>query len=304
MRGLLQADWIRLRHRYDLWIVIVGCLVLSALSLYSAASSAANLPQLEPIDTSMPADAIAQMKAMNATILDQALGTQDLYLLPRAFVTVLQLGGTFVAMGTAFFTASWVATEFDWGTIRTILLVEPRRYRLLAVRLIAIVAVAAAALAVLALLGAIIPALVPLTGSGKASSVTLDEVVLVWASQLATCLAFVAVATLAAVLTRSPVFALILAYGYFLLDALVANLGAWKSAGLEIVPLFSLASRIAVLNSDVDRTIGLSPQTGFTPGEVPGPHLEPLIGAGVLVAWIVIILGGSFLLLRRADIRE
>ncbi len=301
MMGLLRADWIRFRHRYDLWIVLGAVLALGVLGFLSGAGSAKSAPGLSPIDPSMPSELKTQIEAQNAQIVAQAAAVRDLYIFPRSIVTILQQG-SWLFMAAAFVAASWIASEFDWGTIRNVILAHPERGRILAARIIALVAVMTVALIVLAALGAVLPLLMPLVGSDHPSGVTPLTVMLAGFGDWTWCLAFVAVAALAAVVTRSPIFALILTYGYFLFDALVANLAVWKSAGLEWLPQFLLGTRLGGLNADIERASGLSEPYQGAP--VSPLHLDPLLGLLVIAAWISLVLGAAYLVFRRADIRE
>lgn len=304
MIGLVRADWIRFRHRYDLWIVLFAALLLGVLAYWSGAGSASRPTDLIPIDPTVPPDIRAQIDAQNAQFLAQAAAMRDEYVFPRSIVTMLAIGN-WIFMAAAFVAASWIATEFDWGTIRNVVLAEPRRGRFLAVRVGGLAIASAAAIAALVALGAVLPVAIPLTGSSSPQAVAPAAVVLAALGDLTWCLAFVAVAALAAVATRSPIGALIVTYGYFLVESIVDNSPVWETSGppLEWGRQFLLGFRLNVLSSDIRAASGL--RLPFEPEPtVPSIHLEPLAGVAVIVGWMALLLVASWLVLRRADIRE
>jgi hypothetical protein len=302
--GLLRADWIRFRHRYDLWVILLAVLVLGVVSYASGVGSANSPFQVEPIDPTLPPDVRAMIEAQNAQIVAQMAAVRDLYVFPRSVVTML-VQGSWLFMAAAFVAASWIATEFDWGTLRNVVLFEPRRGRVLAARIVSLIAVTLVALVALAGLGAAMPLVMPTVGSGGPSGVTPGAVLLTAFAGLTWCVAFIAVAALAAVVTRSPILALILTYGYFLLESLVDNLTVWESWGspLEWGRQFLLGFRLNALNVDVRLATGLDQPFEGAPS-VPPIHLEPALGLLVVLAWIALALGAATLVLRRADIRE
>jgi hypothetical protein len=301
MRGLLYADWIRFRHRYDLWIILIAVLLLGVLSFVSGAGSANSRPGLQPMDPSMPPDVRAQFEAQYAQIVAQMAAVRDLYVFPRTIVTMLEQG-SWLFMAAAFVAASWIATEFDWGTIRNVVLACPQRGQFLAARILSLIAAMTVALLALAALGAVLPILVPVTGSGQPSGVTPMAILLTGFSGWTWSLAFITVAALAAVVTRSPIFALILTYGYFLLDGLLGSLAIWKSVGLEWLPQFLLGARLSGLSADIRAASGLAePYQGASASAF---HLDPIAGLLVTAAWISLALGLTYTVLRRADIRE
>lgn len=304
MTRLVAADWIRFRHRYDLWIILAAVLLLGVVAYASGVGSASSGPALPPIDPSLPPEVQAQIEAQNAQIAAQMAAVRDQYVFPRSIVTML-IQGSWAFMAAAFVAASWIATEFDWRTIRNLVLVEPRRERLLVVRMISLVALATALIVALAALGAVLPLLMPVVGSGADTGVTPGGILLTALGGLVWCTAFIAVAALAAVVTRSPVFALIVTYGYFLLEALVDNLSVWQSSGppFEWLRQLFLGFRLNVLSSDIRAATGL--RQAYEPAPtVPPVHLEPLAGAVIIVAWIAGLILGAVLVLRRADIHE
>lgn len=301
MSGLLHADWIRFRHRYDLWIILVAVLLLGVLGFVSSAGSANSQLALPPLDPSMPPDVRAQIDAQNAQIVAQMAAVRDLYVFPRSIVTILDQG-SWVFLAAAFVAASWIATEFDWGTIRNVVLGNPRRGRFLAARILSLIAVMTVVLVALAALGAVLPVLIPVTGSGQPSGVTPITILLTGFAGWTWSLAFIVVAALAAVATRSPIFALILAYGYFLLDGLLGNLPIWKSTGLEWLPQFLLGTRLSGLSADIRAASGLSEPYQGVPASAL--HLDPIAGLLVIGFWISLALALTYIVLRRADIRE
>jgi ABC-type transport system involved in multi-copper enzyme maturation permease subunit len=236
---------------------------------------------------------------MNAQIGAQMNAVRVLYVFPRSIVTMLHQG-TWVSMAAAFVTASWIGSEFDWGTIRNVFLIRPERGRFLATRLLSVILIMTIALVLTGLLGAILPALTGIGGGMAAPEVPPRAIPLAAFGAWVWALAFIAIAALAAVLTRSPIFALILTAGYFLLDGLIANLPVWGSS-IEGVRSVLLGVRLNGLTADVQRASGLVDPSGVSS---VADDFDPLLGLLVIAFWIGLAFGLAYLVLRRADIRE
>jgi len=301
MTSLLVAEWLRFRRRYDLWIVLGGVVLLTAFAYISSATSAAQPVVFAPIDPTAPPEIRAMIEAQNAQIALEMARLRDRYVFPLSIVTTLELG-SWLFLATAFVAASWIATEFDWRTIRNVLLFEPNRDRVLAARLVALATVASGGIVVLLSLGALLPFAVPVTGSGEPLPVTAVGVAVTAGVTWLWAAAFGALATVAALVTRSPLLAVVLSAGYTVLEQLVANLDVWKRLGLDLVPQFFLVSRLNALRVDVQQAFPLGQP--YAPLTAEGPHLDPILGLGVLGLWIA----GLVLLARtvfvRADIHE
>ncbi|HWP62890.1 MAG TPA: ABC transporter permease subunit [Candidatus Binatia bacterium] len=296
MRALLIAEWLRLRRRLDLWLVLGGVLGLVAFSFLSAGRT-----EFAPIDPSMPPDLIAEIERQNAELARQMAQVRDRYLWPWSLIEVLGIGSV-TFFGTAFVAVSWLGSEYTWGTIRNVLLAEPRRGRVFAARVSSIGLVALGQVAALLVLGAILPAFLSISGTGNPPPLSPIAVAATAAVVWLWAVAFAALGILAVVVTRSAVFAFVLATGYAFAEQVVANLGFWQQAGLAFVPKLFLLARLTALRGDVEAAFGT---TGpFAAPELPAERLDPLLGLGVLVLWIVGLLGLAAVVFVRADIRE
>lgn len=300
MRALLVAEWLRLRRRLDLWLVLGGVLGLIAFSFLSAALSAGRM-EFAPIDPSMPPDLIAEIERQNAELQRQMAQVRDRYLWPWSLIEVLGIGSV-TFFGTAFVAVSWLGSEYTWGTLRNVLLAEPRRGRVFAARVVSIGLVALGQVAALLGLGAILPAFLSISGTGSPPPLSPIAVAATAAVVWFWAVAFAALGVLAVVVTRSAVFAFVLATGYAFAEQVVANLDFWRQAGLAFVPKLFLLARLTALRGDVEAAFGT---TGpFVAPELPAERLDPLLGLGVLILWMVGLLGLAAVVFVRADIRE
>jgi hypothetical protein len=298
--SLLVAEWLRLRRRFDLWLVLGGLLVLVAFSFLSSASSAGRVEFL-PIDPGTPPDIVAEIERQNAEIERQQAQIRDRYLWPWSLVQALEIGSTSF-FGTIFVAVSWLGSEYTWGTIRNVLLAEPRRGRVFAARVVSIGLIALGQVVALLGLGAVLPAFLSISGSGNPAPLSPTAVaatagvVWVWA------IAFAALGILAVVVTRSAVLGFVLAAGYALLEQGVAGLDVWRAAGLTLVPKLFLIARLTALRDDVAAAFGTAGPYGTLIPEAE--RLDPLLGLLVLALWIVGLVGLAAFVFRRADVRE
>lgn len=300
MTSLLVAEWLRLRRRFDLWLVLGGLLVLVAFSFLSSASSAGRV-EFPPIDPGTPPDIVAEIERQNAEIERQQAQIRDRYLWPWSLVQALEIGSTSF-FGTIFVAVSWLGSEYTWGTIRNVLLAEPRRGRVFAARVVSIGLIALGQVVALLGLGAVLPAFLSISGSGNPAPLSPTAVaatagvVWVWA------IAFAALGILAVVVTRSAVLGFVLAAGYALLEQGVAGLDVWRAAGLTLVPKLFLIARLTALRDDVVAAFGTAGPYGTLIPEAE--RLDPLLGLLVLALWIVGLVGLAAFVFRRADVRE
>jgi ABC-type transport system involved in multi-copper enzyme maturation permease subunit len=298
--SLLVAEWLRLRRRFDLWLVLGGLLVLVAFSFLSSASSAGRV-EFPPIDPGTPPDIVAEIERQNAEIERQQAQIRDRYLWPWSLVQALEIGSTSF-FGTIFVAVSWLGSEYTWGTIRNVLLAEPRRGRVFAARVVSIGLIALGQVVALLGLGAVLPAFLSISGSGNPAPLSPTAVaatagvVWVWA------IAFAALGILAVVVTRSAVLGFVLAAGYALLEQGVAGLDVWRAAGLTLVPKLFLIARLTALRDDVVAAFGTAGPYGTLIPEAA--RLDPLLGLLVLALWIVGLVGLAAFVFRRADVRE
>src|SRR5581483_8384995 len=113
-----------------------GFLALVAFSFLSSASNAGRV-EVPPIDPGTPPDLVAEIERQHAEIERQMAQVRDRYLWPWSLIQILSIGST-IFFATVFVAVSWLGSEYTWGTIRNVLLAEPRRVRVFAARVVSI----------------------------------------------------------------------------------------------------------------------------------------------------------------------
>jgi hypothetical protein len=316
MGSLLRADWLRIRRRWDVWIIVIGIPVLTLLSYVAGAISASNTNVMS--FGGFPPGQQAQVAGQAAAL--RAFGALP-YQFPRSIATMMEGATTWLVLGAAFLAASMLGNEFSWGTIRNVALFRPDRLRYLGARLAWLVGLVLVVFAAVVALGAIAPAIVRVDPGnpsaltqdpsilgmlppGPTSPVSLGGALLVAASLLCLALAGMALAGLAALKFRSTASGILGAGIYAVAEGIAAALLMSRATGdLRYVPQLALTIRITVLLGDAQVAAGLS--TGAAVNPVPGwVSLPPLVGAGILAVWLLGLLGLWFVVLHRADIDE
>jgi hypothetical protein len=293
MTGLLRADLLRLRHRGDLWIGAIVVVALVALTYVTSASNANQAPYWPPENGPIPPE-----------FLDQLARNRDPFTFPFSVITLLQTGGGFVAAVMVFISAAWLGTEFTWGTVRQLALLRPDRWRVVISRGAVSVALASVLLVVLVALGAVMPLIVPMAGSGHAPEVTPAAILAAAAGQWLSVVAAMAVALLFTVLTRSGALGIALSVAYFIADAALGGNPVWTSSeALLWVPRLLIGTRIRQLSVDIQVAFGPADPNGYLP-PITKLTIDPLPGLAILFAWIAALVGLTCLVVRRADIRE
>lgn len=305
MNGHLRADVIRLRGRWDVWLIAAAVLGLAALGFVQGYS---DVPRHYGWDPSrpIPPEIVAAMDAERAT-----------YAFPDSLLRLIG-GAPWLLAAVFFLTSLTLGLEFGWGTIRTVLLASPDRRRFLVSRLIALGVVGLAVFAGLLVLGGVLPEVLVASGAHLPPSPDVVPVEVLGAvAAWMVALAFVlTVAALIAVITRNPALPLLVAIVWFILEGLVANLPPWHDLHLDQVARSLPFSSVAALLADsldpahyglaVAGGFGLQGSGSVDPGLVATGAVErPLLLSFVVVAgWAVLALLAAATLIRRADILE
>ena len=293
MIGLFRADLLRLRHRGDLWIGVGAVLVLAALLYVSAANSANTTIYWPPENGPLPPE-----------MLEQAARDRDPFTFPFSIVMMIQTGGAILAAVMVFVASAWLGTEFAWGTIRQLTLLRPDRWRFVLVRIAACLALAVVLLVLLMALGAVMPVIVPLEGSGHAPVVTPVALLALAASQLLTIVAAIGLGIMFTVLTRSGSLGIVFSAVYFVADAALGGNPVWEKSELLLwVPRLLLGTRLRALSQDVQAAFGPADPHGYLPPTTL-LTIPPTVGLAILLAWIVGLIAIACLIVRRADVRE
>jgi ABC-type transport system involved in multi-copper enzyme maturation permease subunit len=242
MMGLFRAEFLRLRKRRSLQIIVLGVPALVAVIFIASYSSLTQLPPFNvdevranliangygvglPPDEAerMIQEGIAQERMFYDMQLEQVKLARAGHVFPYSLATVLQ-SGTIVFFALVILAATTTGDEFGWGTIRTTLIASSHRHRVLAVRLTALAVTAVALFTVLLLLGAVLqsllgvahgalPATLPAFDAG-ALAVLLGGLLLGAATVMAT-------TTLITLLARNGALALAAIPVYFAVEAAV-----------------------------------------------------------------------------------
>jgi hypothetical protein len=274
MRSLLYAEWIRLRVRPDLLVLLVGSVALSVAAYLLAMSSQTRIPDLSASD--QPALLAA---------------ARFPYLFPQSAATMTTHSGL-LTVAAGLLGAIWLGNEFSWRSIREVLLAEPRRQLFLGVRLAAVLVLSTGACALLFGVGLALSALTP---SGPVSASSPD----VWAGVALTLLsswlaviAYGCIGVAAAAVFKSAVAAVVATLGFLVFDQL-ASTGA-ALAGASWANWLLLDARIADLSEHGMELAGLVPRSD---GGIPW-----VLSVGVASLWAVGAMLVAGIALASADI--
>lgn len=272
MTGLVRAELAKLVLRKLPFGLLAGALGFVALTLVLLPVVAASVPEDMP-GTEALAPVIDTIKA------------------PAGFVFAGQLAVTQSTLFVAILAAVAVGNEYSWGTFPTTLVREPRRGRVLAAKTAALVllsvvgsiVVFAVGIALVAAIQPLLPAdaVSPLSGPWAGTAITA------WARGVLVLAVWVAVATMLAVVTRSPAAAAGIAVGLSVSEGI-----------LGLVPYV----RLVLISPNVQalqQVAGLADPNAFGAATEVIP---PWRAALVLGAWFAGSLAIAWAVLRRRDI--
>lgn len=282
MADLLRAEWIRSRRRFDLWLVLLGAILVPSLAFLSGLHSA--------YSSEDPA------RALHPEIGTQLEAVRLLYAFPTSILTLLDQSGWVVA-ATALIAASWVGADFSSGVIRNLVLVQPRRDRLLAARLLSLLSAVTVLVGGLVLAGSVLPLVVPGVGFDPSQSVSPQEVLArigwLWLSGASYCV----LSMLITVATRSTIVGFVGSVGYFLCEGLITGTTAFHGTGVAQVWELFLGVRLQALAASAhvgNASAGFSSTSSLSPG----------LGVAIIVVWLVVLCAATAILFRRLEIRE
>jgi hypothetical protein len=317
MGYLLRADWLRIRRRWDVWIIVLGIPALGLLAYITGAMSAGN----NHIQTSGDVPPEFQLQLAAQIAAEKAFSALP-YQFPRSIATMVEATTLWLLLGAAYLAASLLGNEFSWGTIRNVALFQPGRLRYLGARLMWIVALVLVAFVAVTALGAIAPAILRVdpgdpsaltqdpSGFGALqfvppAPVTIGGALIVVGSLVCLAFAGMALVGLATLKFRSAASGILVAGIYVVVEGIAAGLVMSRATGdLLYLPQLALTMRLTALVQDAQVAAGLSSAAG-NPVSSPGwVALPPLVGAGILAVWLCGLLGLWFVVLRRADIDE
>lgn len=152
---------------------------------------------------------------------------------PGGWLAGLGAASTFLGLVTLAIFASNVAGEFTTGTIRSVLVLEPRRLRVLAGKVVALTSFIAVGLAIAA--GLVAAVAFPLAGkenistSAWTTTSALTEGLSTYVNVLLSCLAWGAFGAMLGMITKSSAIAIAAGVGYFLLGEQLLLNSLWPS---------------------------------------------------------------------------
>ena len=291
MTAHIRADLIRLRGRWDIWVVGFGVPVLAAIGFLQGYVAVPNHYGWDPSQP-IPDYVLTAIATERAT-----------YAFPRSILTLMG-NGVWLLIAAFFLTSTTIGLEFGWGTIRTSLLSSPDRRRMLASRVIVIGTVGIVLLASFIVLGVVLPGIIAATGNAPPASQAVMPIQIAGATTaVVVALGFVlALAALLAIVTRNPAVPFLIGLVYFILEGMVVNLGVWMNIHLDaVLDLLPVASVSALLRDSLDQTQYGIATADVTFGVVDRPLL---LSVGVVVGWTLVFYLIADSLLRRADIVE
>ena len=311
MKGLARAEWLRLRKRQSLQVIVLAVPILVAFFFVAGfASIGSDPPPFDPeqvrarilaegwLEGVPPEDAeviIAEQIEAERQMYPQmveSLNTQRArYAFPQSLVTVLG-SGMFVFFAMILLTATTIGDEFSWATIRTALLANSHRRRVLIVRLAALVALAAFVFGLLLLIGTLLPALFGLLGATLPATTPVDPLALLTllAGEMVIAVAVIAFAALATLMVRSGSLTLVVMLVYVVVEAAVLALllrfETFQENGASAWVLNTFPVRgIATLTDVASRAAGGLPNY---PGEVIVRDL-----GGAALPFVALLVWGS-----------
>ncbi len=291
MRAHLRADLIRLRARYDVWVIGFGVPALVAVTFLQGF---VNIPSHYGWDPSQPIP-----PEIVAAIGSERAG----YAFPHSILSMVG-NVPWVLLAAFYLTSMTIGLEYGWGTIRTALLASPDRIRLLASRLLVMAAIAIAMLAIFMLLAVALPSL--LGALGYALPASPDVVPIEVAGGLAASVVAIgfilAFSALLAIATRNPAAPLLIGMVYAIFEGIIGNFSQWRDLHLELVGGSLPIASVGYLLRDA-----IDPAKYGLAASAVGPNIVDrplLLSFAVVAGWAVLFFALAAALIRRSDITE
>jgi ABC-type transport system involved in multi-copper enzyme maturation permease subunit len=222
--GQIRAEWLRLRKRRSLQIIVFAVPVLVGVVYVLGYNSIYEQPPFDPVAyrqelidsgyvVGVPPEQAEPLLAEAVESFrqqwdQQEQGTQLIratYVFPYSLVHVLG-SATFVLIAVVLLTATTIGDEFGWATIRTSLIASTRRRRFLTVRLGAIAIAGLAIYVMLLLVGILVPLLINVPAAKLPASLPAFDTgafVLLLGGELVATLAVMAFAAVITLLVRN-----------------------------------------------------------------------------------------------------
>lgn len=212
MIAAFRSEWVKLTRRN----FAIGA--ISALVGFSVALTAVSILRVN--------DAGTHPGPMGKISLDDLAA-------PGGWIAGLGAASTFLGLVTLAIFASDVAGDFTTGTVRSVLVIEPRRLHVLAGKVIALTSFIAVGLAIAtALVAAVafpLAASESISTSAWTTTSALSEGLSTYINVLLSCLAWGAFGAMLGMITRSSAIAIATGVGYFLLGEQLLLNSLWPS---------------------------------------------------------------------------
>jgi ABC-type transport system involved in multi-copper enzyme maturation permease subunit len=245
MGGRLRAEWLRLRKRPPAVIILLGVPALVAaffvggyVSIYdpgpfdeaavrAEAIEFGYLGGVPPEEFEQALDEyVASQRQGHASMVADQARIRATFAFPRSLITVLG-NASIVFLALILLTAITLGDDFGSGTIRTALLANSNRRRLLAARLLALIAMAIFLFGMLLVLGAALPAILGVEGRQLPANlppVDGGALAVLLGGELLAAITIIAFAMMATVFVRSGALSLVAVLVYTALEGVVLAL--------------------------------------------------------------------------------
>ena len=293
LTGLLQAEWLRLRRRPEVLLLVI--LIAVAAGLFFAASF------LDAIDHVRVGDGPGPVLPEYLKAMAQL---REPYAFPQSLVAVLA-GAWPIPFACLFLGTATVGSDFDWSTIRTALLDWSDRTAWLVARLLSLAALAAFMLFAVLAVGAVLPLAMVVAGEKLPAVDPPSGLLVVVGAQFLVAIQYAALGVAGALVARSLAGGLLLAFGYLLFENVVASFQVWWTAGLRAIPALSFSGSGRELVEAATKVGGAPPPLNESVAALmPQPALPGWLSLVVVLIWLGGLVLLAILRLRRLDVTE
>ncbi len=241
MRGLFAAELLRLRKRRTLQVIVLAVPLLASGFLFLSYQGTTYEPPpfdavqyraqlvdqgyvigLPPEEADQILDQEVMWAEQSEVLTRESIAlTRAAFLFPYSLVNVLGFA-TFILLALVLLVATTIGDEFGWATIRTTLLANSNRSRVLLVRVLALGAAAVLMLALLLLVGILFPLVLGVGSTRLPPTLPAFDwgaLGLLLGGYLLAAATVVGLATLATVIVRSGALTLIAVLVYVVVEA-------------------------------------------------------------------------------------
>lgn len=328
MMGLIRAEWLRLRRRRSLQVIVFAVPLLVALPFVLGYNSIYDQPafdeaayrqelidggfglglppeELEPLLQ----ETIASQREMFEQMAGQTALLRATYAFPYSLVQVLG-NGILVLLALVLLTATTIGDEFGWATIRTTFLASSNRVRFLAVRLGAMAIAGVLIFGLLLILGAVLPLLLSIPASKLPAQLPAFDggaLLVLLGGELVAALTVIAFAALVTLMLRNGALTFVAAVIWVAVEAAILtllfrfdNFGP-EGADKWVLEAFPLRGLNTLLQTAGRAASGLPSYPGEPVARDIGIAAVPIVSFAVLA---IILAAAAFRRIRRMDIVE